>query len=310
MLSNTRAFFSFVFYFNKDLHTIKQMLEFLPRKIKESLSFLNTKFLYEIRLRAEKPIRVNYGGEYRYLGPYGLVEQSDNALHCSAEEIGDCVFRAGNYSVYSIEEQLKKGFLTAKSGERLGIAGEFVFEKGQPLAMRNFTSLCIRVPHEIFGCAEEIYRTCMQDKIRSLLVASPPGLGKTTILRDLGRIIGENTKKNILICDERGEISVGDCGECSDVIKYSDKKTAFEAGIRAMRPDIIITDELSLQDCEALKKAICAGVKVVASAHFSDVKFVSEDFISIFEYFVFLREEKIGKIKEIYRKSQTEVVRI
>lgn len=286
------------------------MLEFLPHKVKESLSFLNMKFLYEIRLRAEKPIRVNYGGEYRYLGTYGLVAQSENALHCSAKEIGDCVFRAGNYSVYSIEEQLKKGFLTAKSGERLGIAGEFVFENGQPLAMRNYSSLCIRVPHEIFGCAEEIYRNCMQDKTESLLVASPPGLGKTTILRDLGRIIGEKTKKNILICDERGEISAGDCGECSDVIKFSDKKTAFEAGIRAMRPDIIITDELSLQDCEALKKAVYAGVKVIASAHFSDIAYINEDFLSIFEYFIFLQEGKIGKIKEIYQKTQTGIVRI
>ena len=299
-----------MFYIKRRTHIIKQMLEFLSFKLKESLSHVNMQYLYEIRIRAGKPTLVNYGGVYRYLGEKGLVDRAENALYSSLEELADCVFRAGKYSVYSIEEELKKGFLTAECGERLGIAGEYVFENGQPLALRNFTSLCIRVPHEIIGCAEEMYQRCMCDKVRSLLISSPPGLGKTTILRDLGRIIGKKTKKNILICDERGEISVGDCGENSDVIRYCDKKTAFEAGIRAMRPDLIITDELSLQDCSALQKAVCAGVQVIASAHFSQMRYVQEAFFDIFEYFVFLKEEKIGKIREIYQKTATGVVQL
>jgi stage III sporulation protein AA len=223
-------------------------------------------------------------------------------------DIEACVYRAGDFSIYSVEEQIKQGFLTAKGGIRLGLAGEYVFEKGKPLGMRNFTSLCIRIPHEIYGCAQEIYNRCMSDRIRSLLIASPPGLGKTTILRDLGRIIGEKTRKNILICDERGEISVGDIGESSDVVKYSDKTNAFEAGVRAMRPDIIITDELSESDCVALKKAMDAGVQVIATAHFRDIFNVNESYKGLFERFVLLDSQEIGKLKGIYNEMGEVVV--
>ncbi len=241
------------------------MLEFLPDNIKEALRHVNLNRVYEIRLRAGRPVTVNYEGKYRCLGAYGLVEKPSAALHPSLTEIGDTVFSAGRFSVYSVEEQIKRGFITGEYGERIGLAGQYVFEKGKALAIRDFTSLCIRVPHEIIGCGREIYRRCLSDRLRSVLVMSPPGIGKTTILRDLSRTLSEITGKNILICDERGEISAGDTGATSDVLLYADKATAFEAGIRAMRPDIMITDELSAADCSAVERAIFGGVKVIAS---------------------------------------------
>ncbi len=265
---------------------------------------MNMKFIYELRLRADKPISVNFSGKYRYLSDYGLTDKAEKALYCTLDDIADCVYRAGNYSVYSVEEQIKKGFLTAKNGERIGLAGEYVCEKGKTVAIRNFTSLCIRVPHEILGCGKEIYERCMSDKVCNLLLMSSPGLGKTTILRDLARTVSEKTGKNVLICDERGEISVGKLGKTCDIMKFSDKETAFEAGIRAMRPDIIVTDELSQKDVESVKKAIYAGVFVLASAHFSRMERVGSAFLDIFDRFVLLDEQEIGKIKEIYDKDQ------
>jgi stage III sporulation protein AA len=246
------------------------------------------------------PTCINYQGVYPYLNAYGLTERKEKAIVCTAEDIADCVFKAGNYSVYSVEEQLKQGFLTAKCGERIGISGEYVFDKGKPHALRNFTSLCIRVPHTIRGCALEIYTKAMSDIVYNLLLASPPGMGKTTLLRDLARILSEKTKKNILICDERGEICVGDFGETCDVVRYCDKKTAFTAGIRAMRPEIIITDELSLEDLDALEKAKKAGVTVIASAHFSEIDYIPTVFKDIFDKIVLLDGEKIGVIRAIY----------
>lgn len=279
------------------------MLEFLPESVKNAVKKLNISYLYEIRIRETKPIMVNYQGNYRYLGAYGLTEHREKAISCTMDEIADCVLKAGNYSIYSVEEQLKKGFLTARYGERIGLSGEYVFERGQPLTMRNFTSLCIRVPHEIRGCAINIYQKCMSDIVQNLLLMSSPGLGKTTILRDLGRILSEKTKKNILLCDERGELSVGELGDTCDVVRYSDKETAFEACVRAMRPDIIITDELSLKDLIAIEKAVAAGVIVIASAHFSSFQFVPPSFLNLFNRFVLLDEQEIGKIKEIYTKE-------
>ena len=280
------------------------MLEFLPKNIKDSLAHLNLQYLYEIRLRVDKPVMVNYKGEYHYLGTYGLTKYSDKAIRCDGESIGDSVYRDGYCSIYSVEEQIKRGFITAKHGERIGLAGEYVFEKGKVLSLRNFSSLCIRIPHEIIGSGQVIYNKCMSGRVCNLLLMSPPGLGKTTILRDLSRILSEKTKKNILICDERGELSSGFVGETCDIIKFSDKGTAFESAIRAMRPDIIITDELSKEDLKALQKAIAAGIIVIASAHFSNIERMEEDFLKIFDYFVFLNKEKIGAIEEIYYKER------
>ncbi len=275
--------------------------------VKNAVKCLNANYLYELRIRANKPISVNYQGEYRYLGGCGLTERKENALVCTVEEIADCVFKAGKFSVYSVEEQLKQGFLTAENGERIGLCGEYVLEKGQPLAMRAFTSLCIRVPHEVRGCAQEVYDRCMSGIVRSVLLMSSPGLGKTTILRDLSRILSEKTQKNLLVCDERGEISAGALGDTADVIRFADKLTAFTAGVRAMRPDVIITDELSTQDCLALEKAVAAGIVVIASAHFSAMEYVKAPFLGLFERFVLLDEREIGKIKGIYDREGAKV---
>ena len=107
------------------------MLEFLPSFIKNSITYLNKNHLYEIRIRAEKPVLVNYCGRYRYLGRAGITERIENALIPSYLDVSDCIYKAGEYSVYAVEEELKQGFLTAKDGVRLGIAGEYVFEKGR-----------------------------------------------------------------------------------------------------------------------------------------------------------------------------------
>lgn len=279
------------------------MLDFLPQYIKNSLKNVNLSHVYEIRMRENKPITLNYLGKYRYLGAVGLTEHREKALLCTGEDIADCIYRAGKYSVYSIEEHIKKGFITAANGERIGLAGEYVFEHGQPLAIRGFTSLCIRVPHEVVGCGNEIYKQCMSDKVRSVLIMSPPGLGKTTILRDLSRILADKTRKNILICDERGEIANGNIGESCDVIRFSDKNTAFEAGIRALRPEIMITDELYANDCQALEKAKAAGICIIASAHFSEMESVPPIFRGLFERFVLLDRQITGKIARIYNQN-------
>ena len=195
-------------------------------------------------------------------------------LHPTQEEVDETLFSACGYSVHAVENELRQGFVTAAEGERVGIAGTFVFEGGRVLSVNGVTSLCIRVPHAVRGCAEEIYRRCLMEGLCSLLLLSPPGWGKTTLLRDLARLVCTRMGVNVLVSDERGELSAGDLGSTSDIIRFADKRTAFTAGIRAMRPELIVTDELLTEDYEAVRRAVEGGVNVFASAHltrFEDV---------------------------------------
>ena len=288
------------------MHIIEQMLEFLPEKVKNGLKYVNGKMLYELRLRADRPICINYGGEYTFLTAFGVSDKADNAIYVSKTEIENAVYRAGKFSVYSVEEQIKQGFITAEGGVRIGIAGEYVIEKGIPLTIRNISSLCIRVPHKIIGAGEEIFQKCMYGRIVNILVASLPGCGKTTILRDLARIISEKHCKNVLVCDERGELSVTNMGNTCDVVLYADKQTAFEAGVRAMRPDVIITDELSGKDVEGLEKLMSSGIQVIASIHAQYWGNLPKKCCQCFDVVVFLQSGKLGEIREIYQKKDEE----
>lgn len=279
------------------------MLEFLSDNLKYGVRNLNLNLLYEIRARSGQPTLINYDGNYQFLGKNGLVASNSQSIICTQKEIEDMVYSAGNFSIYAVEDQIRRGFITANHGERLGLAGEYVYEKGQPLTLKSIRSICIRVPHEIKGCAQEVFNQCLSDEPRNLLIISPPGQGKTTILRDLSRILSENTHKNILICDERGEISVGNIGTTCDVIVFAEKKVAFEAGIRAMRPDIMITDEIMSDDIGPIKKAIFGGVIVIASAHLRSFSEILEAKMDIFDRYAILDREKIGKLLEVYDKN-------
>ncbi len=270
------------------------MLEFLPPRLKEAVRHVNLNKLYELRLRADKPLRANLGGEFFFLGAHGVCSERE-AILPTAGEIEETLFAASEYSVYAVENQIRRGFLTGREGERIGIAGSYVYEGKEVLSVRAVSSLCIRVPHEIVGCAEEIYRRCLGDGMRSILLMAPPGEGKTTILRDLSRLVCARRKLNVLVSDERGELSAGELGETSDCIKFADKLTAFTAGVRAMRPELIVTDELLPEDYPAVRRALEGGICVFASAHLTRFEDVPQRLFSRY-----VRLDGLGRIGKIW----------
>ena len=286
------------------MNIVKQMLGFLPAEILSAIHHINQNSLYEIRMRIGKPLMVRYDEEYLYLARYGLSYHKKDAIITTKADIDETMLVAGKYSLYSVEEQLRQGFLTTDKGVRIGISGHFILEKGEILTIRDFTSLCIRVPHEIIGAAEEIYSQFLKDELKSLLIASKPGQGKTTILRDLSRKLSEFSEKNILICDERGEIAEGDIGGRTDVFSFANKRVALEHGIRAMRPDVIIVDELSMADFPSILRAKSSGVHIMASIHAGKLSEIPDEIRDEFDIVVLLDSVKIGKLFDFSMKTK------
>ena len=99
-----------------------QMLEFLPVALQNAVKRTGIENVYELRVRADCAVTASIRGKYVYFGENGAVAESKNAFVYGEREIADMIYGAGNYSVYSVEEQLRRGFVTASGGVRVGIA--------------------------------------------------------------------------------------------------------------------------------------------------------------------------------------------
>ena len=248
------------------------MLEkILPDKMHQILmEKVNMKAVNEIRLRSDKPVVVNVSGKMFFLCENGVTSNIRAALYASKIMIEDVIFRASECSIYSVNEQIKKGFIVTDEGVRIGIGGNLVEENGHIKTMTNFCSCNIRVPHVVRNCSLTAYSFLVgENGVENTLVISPPGCGKTTFLRDFVSQLSERgLSYNILLLDERGELDCGIKSSFTDKIAFSTKKVGFENGIRALSPDIIVTDELGQEeDIAAVRYATSCGVKLLASTH-------------------------------------------
>lgn len=240
-------------------------------------SRLDESRLYELRIRTAQPIVIDYGGRYYYLGKSGLLDEPEHAFTASDGLVKSIVVSATEYSLYSVNNQLSSGYITIEGGIRLGVCGETVKDAGGVKTIKDFTSVNIRFPHEISDCSLTAFSYINDVRLRSALIVAPPGAGKTTVLRDLCCNISKIAIKNILLVDERSEIAAVHAGVAqlnvgigTDIISNCTKNYAFSYGIRSMRPDIIVTDELmGEEDFEAVADAIAGGVAVIASVHAS-----------------------------------------
>lgn len=279
-------------------------LYFLPEELRRALDNLNHNLLTEIRLRKGQPVIIEYCGEYRYINNFGVTTDIKSAVLCESAE--SALYAAMEKSVYAYSEQLKNGFITVDGGIRIGIAGEYVTQGSEIVTVKNVTSLNIRIPHDVFGIADEIYENVFARGQYNILIFSPPGFGKTTMLRDLVRNISGGSRENVLVFDERNEISAQDgdgkgfdLGSTSDVVRGSDKLTAVVNAIRVMRPQVIATDELyGKNDICAIEYARECGIKVIASSHSVDKTELKK-----MPFDVYIELKGIGKEAVVYDKN-------
>lgn len=249
---------------------VETWLRILPESIRDALNRLPVQQIYELRLRVNAPATVTIDARSFTL-PTPLI---------SREDLDNVVHQAAEYAIYAVLDQMVQGFITIRGGVRIGIAGELVMTDGQVTAVSNISSLCIRLPHQVKNCAYPVlpYIFDLNRPYKTLVIA-PPGAGKTTLLRDLAKQIGvKYPQLNTLLLDERGELAAAyqgenqlDVGTC-DVITGGNKSFGFLNGLRSLRPDCVITDEIATADDVAMvRNAARSGVVVIASTHAADL---------------------------------------
>ena len=248
------------------------MLEYLGDKIKnEIFSFTNYDNLTEIRVRAAKGVFISYFDNYRKLSENRLTYIPDIA------DVEKIVLRLCNFSVFCAEESIKQGYITSNDGERVGICGKCVIGVGGKVqTIKDISSLVIRIPKQIKGFLQSFFDKYYTDSIKSCLVVSPPFGGKTTFIRELGRLISDEKKTDVLFVDERDELSASgkfDLGKNSDIMRYCDKRFGFYNGVRALNPKVIVCDELmDDNDVKGVIFAAASGVKTIATIHGNNLK--------------------------------------
>lgn len=282
-------------------------LSFFPQKIIDALKMLDYNFLYQIRLRTNYQIKINYNYQNLYLSVNGIEKYKDNGIICTKEDIEYIIDKVTEHSIYAYNDQIKNGYITTKSGIRIGLAGECVFCDDNIKTIKNFTSLNIRIPHKIIGCAKEFLKHIYDGtSLYNTLIVSPPFLGKTTLLKDIAQNLNDINIASILIIDERGEF-VDVSGENIDKISYVTKNYAFNFAIRALSPTIIITDELNSEDdWLCAYNCINCGSKIIASCHSDNITNLKNKqfFISdVFDKYIILNNLGFGQIKSIYDKE-------
>ena len=234
--------------------------------------------LQEIRIRCNRPIIL------KLRNCEIVIEYNVNQ-----NEILAILERLCNNSIYAYKNQICEGFITVKGGHRVGITGTAVVENRKIINVKYITSLNFRIAREVLGCSLKILDKIVDFKtgsVNNTLIVSPPGKGKTTMLRDVIRNISNGVLefnfrgKTCGVVDERGEIAAmyrgqpqNDIGLRTDVIENVSKAKGMKMLIRSMAPEVIACDEIgSKEDVEAIKEATISGVKGIFTMHGSSLE--------------------------------------
>ena len=267
-----------------EISGIKDILLYLPREIKGVVEKIDDEIkrdIEEVRIRAETPLTVRLRGNCCFVTERGgITNNIDNAYIVSRADLQKTFMLICDNSVYAHTNELSQGFIALRGGHRVGICGKAILENEKIKMFKDISSLNFRIAKQVIGVADGVMNHIVCNGMAlSTLIISPPGWGKTTLLRDLTRQISDSGFVTGVV-DDRGEIAAmydgvpqNDVGTQTDVLDNIPKSQGVLMLLKTMAPDVIINDEIaSKDDAEAISLAAGTGVAIVATTHGSSIE--------------------------------------
>lgn len=219
----------------------------------------------ELRLRRGRPPGVVIAGR----------EQTVNLPGVSRETLLHVLEKATGASLHAAAPALRGGYLSYR-GLRIGVCGEAVYNGETMNGLRSFSSLSIRIPHDCAADCAALIEKLISPAPGNVLITAPPGVGKTSFLRELIRKAARTRRVSVI--DDRNELAACfagdaqfDLGPESDVLVGVPKGRAAMMLLRGMNPQIIAMDEITdEEDLRAACQIAGCGVLLFATAHGRD----------------------------------------
>ena len=272
----------------------------------------------EIRFRRNCPVIFLENGQ-ELITPYRFDSQ----------QMEDLVDHLTEGSLSSCFESINEGYLTVKGGHRIGLSGTAVYDGNRLTYVKDISSVNFRIAKEVPGAADRLFQAVGHlDPLPGILIISPPGHGKTTLLRDFLRQLSEKrVNLRIAVVDERGEIAATWQGEMQnrlgircDILNRYQKSDGIRSAIRSLSPNVIAVDEIGTsEDEKSLLYAYHTGVSIIATIHGDNtdqfrknIKKLTRE--QVFSYEVYVSKhcscDRIEVIKRTNGESNDKTVRI
>lgn len=276
------------------MNKVYEVFRYFPNEIASLFRRSNDGLLdavTDIRLKVDCPIIAYAAGKRYFLTDKGLSAELKSPLCLFEADASFILMKLSNNSLYAYDESIKRGYITTQGGHRVGITGTATVNGGKISSVRDICGFYFRIARNVIGCSLSVSSALVDSngRVNNVLIVSPPGQGKTTLLRDCARYVSELGFK-VCVVDERSEISMSDRSVlpfCAVLDGYP-KGEGIVAGLRALSPDVMVIDEIGgKEDISQILQGLWAGTAFFATAHGKNISdlMVREGFSSVIPYF-------------------------